>query len=55
MIIVLDRNEDENIAYTLIKELAADPNKWDRLRNDLIQDTVIPRDELKLMVEIYIQ
>ena len=55
MIIVLDRNEDENIAYTLIKELAADPNKWDRLRNDLIYDTSIPSDILKLMVESYIE
>lgn len=55
MIIILDRTEDENMAYSLIKELAADPNKWDRMRNDLIQDTEILYDELKLMVEIYIQ
>ena len=54
MIIILDSTEDEIVAYALIKELAADPNKWDRLRNDLIVDTPIPHDELKLMVEIYI-
>ena len=55
MIIILDHTEDENMAYTLIKELAADPNKWDRLRNDLIHQTEIPHEELKLMVEIYLQ
>ena len=55
MILVLDILEDENMAYALIKELAADPNKWDRLRNDLIHQTEISREELKLMVEIYLQ
>jgi len=55
MIIILDHTEDENMAYALIKELAADPNKWDRLRNDLIHQTEIPHEELKLMVEIYLQ
>ena len=54
MIIILNEVEDENMAYALIKELAADPNKWDRLRNDLVWDTPIPHEELKLMVEIYI-
>ena len=55
MIIVLNRKENEDMAYALIKELAADPNKWDRLRNDLIHQTEIGHDELKLMVEIYLQ
>ena len=55
MIIILDKIEDENMAYSLIKELAADPNKWDRMRNDLIVDTPIPHDELKLMVDCYIE
>ena len=55
MIIILDRLEDENMAYALIKELAADPNKWDRLRNDLVWQTEISYEELKLMVEIYLQ
>jgi len=55
MIIILDGMEDENMAYALIKELAADPNKWDRLRNDLVHQTEIPQEELKLMAEIYLQ
>ncbi len=55
MIIVLDSQEDENMAYSLIKELAADPNKWDRLRNDLVYQTKVSHEELKLMVEIYLK
>ena len=55
MIIVLDRNEDENMAYALIKELAADPNKWDRLRNDLVHQTEISSEDLKELVEIYLE
>ena len=55
MILVLDILEDENMAYALIKELAADPNKWDRLRNDLVYQTEIPDEDLKELVEIYLQ
>ena len=55
MILVLDILEDENMAYALIKELAADPNKWDRLRNDLVHQTKIPGEDLKELVEIYIE
>jgi len=54
MIIILEDKEDETMTYALIKELAADPNKWDRLRNDLVYQTKVSHDELKLMVEIYL-
>jgi len=55
MKIILDQNENEEVAYIFIKELVADPNKWDRLRNDLIWKTEMSKDELDLLISIYIQ
>ena len=55
MRIILDKNETEEIAYILLRDLADDPNKWDRLRKSLIWKTNISTDILNLMIETYIE
>ena len=55
MIIILSKEETPEMAEIALADLGSDPNKLDRVKNELFYETDIPHDELKLMVEIYIQ
>jgi hypothetical protein len=54
MIILLDKNETVEMAEIAIADLGRDPNKMDRVKNDLFIKTEIPYDDLKLLIDIYI-
>jgi hypothetical protein len=51
---LLDKFETLEMAEIIIADLGSDPNKLDRIKNDLFVKTDIPHDELKLLVDIYI-
>ena len=54
MIILLDRNESIELAHIALTELIHDPNKIDRMKEELFYKVDTTYEDLKLMVEIYL-